>query len=631
MSGEHPPAEGYRLYRWWLEEEGSEAGERAWSVYEALEEQDRGRQECLLHFLRLYGNLPYEGINASSYNKTANSNRVTWNVVGNVCDYANSRIGKQRPVPKCMPEGGNRSISRRAKLLDRFLKAQFRVSKVFETGRRVFLDQLVFGTGIFHPHVDGDEVCVERVFPGEVLVDHHEGLYGEPRQMFRRKWVSRDVLMEMFKDDERACVVIRDSGPGNQAWLRDFGYVSEGVHDMVLVAEGWHLPSGSKCGDGKHILVTDAGWLLYEDYKHDHFPFVFSRWKERLRGFWGMGLAEELNGIQVEINRMLIKVQTAFHLNARPLILVEGNSKLVKAHFTNEIATFVPYMGTKPEVWAPQNFHAEFYAHLERLDRKAYEIAGFTQEAATARIGAEASGRAIEGRHDVESERFSVQALNWEETYLEVGSRLIDCAEQIAKRHRGKYAITAPSERDKYTIETLDWKDVEMDRDKFVLSMQPESYLPQLPGPRRQAVGEMIEMGLITDPREARSMLNHPDTEAKDSLDQAMEDAIERDIETMLDEGEYVPPEPYNDLNLAFKLTQMHLNRARAQDVPEDRLDLLRDYLNETHKLQQRAAIEQQKLAMQAGEANVMAPPAAGAPPAPGPEGQAPTAATPQP
>ncbi len=615
-------------FRWWLEDDPAKAADQAWAVYKALEEQDRGRQEQNLHHLRLYGNLPVEGISASSFNPVANKARVTWNVIKNVCDFATSRIGKQRPSPKACTYGANRSMQKRAEKLDRFMKGQFRVSKVYEEARRAFLDSVVFGTGILHPYVEEDQICVERVFPSEILVDHYEGLYGRPRQMMRRKWIAKDVLLALFGDDERAQVVIRDSSAGDQAWLKEVGWIPEGTHDMVLVVEGWHLPSSSKAKDGRHILVTDAGYLLYEPYKRDCFPFVFHRWGQRLRGFWGMGLAEELNGIQVEINRMLLKVQTAFHLNARPLILIEGNGKLIKEHITNEIATFVPYVGAKPEVWTPQNFHAEFYQHLERLDRKAYEIAGFTQEASTGRMGSEGrSAPAIEGIHDYESERFSIQALDWEQVFLDLAERMIYLAKDIARRHKGSYAICAPTDKDRYSIERLDWKDVRMEDDQYYISVQPESYLPQLPGPRRKAVGEMITLGLVTDPREAREMLNHPDTEAKDALDQAASDAIALDVETMIDEGRYVPPEPYMDLNLGFKMVQAELNKAIAQKVPGDRTDLLRDWLNDCHKLQQRAAIEQQKLQMQAGEANVTAPPAPGAPPAFGPEGQAPTAA----
>lgn len=617
-----------RLFRWWREEDPAECCKRAWDVYTALEDQDRPREEQNLHHSRLYGNLPVEGVNPSSYNKVANEHRVTWNVVGNVCDFVTNRIGKQRPIPRVLTDGGDYDLQQRAKKLDRFIKAQFRVSEVFSHARRQFLDAVTMGTGILHPYIEDNGICVERVHPSEIKVDVHEGLYGEPRQMMRRKWVSRDVLREMFGGDPDTDEVISKAGKGQWEWMETLRAMNDSVGDQVLVVEAWHLPSAPGASDGRHAIFCDTGPLLKpEPYEEDDFPFVFYRWKERLRGFWGCGLAEELNGIQVEINRMLLKVQTAFHLNARPIILVEGNSKMVKAHFTNEVGTFVPYVGTPPIVWAPQNFHAEFYAHLERLDRKAYEIAGITQDAATARVGAETSGVALGTRHDIETERFSVKALDWEDNFLRLGDRLIGLAKRIARSHRGKYAIMAPSPRDKYTVETLDWSDVKMDQDQYHLAVYAESFLPQLPGPRQEAVIAQMEAGIITDPKEARDKLAFPDDDAARALDSAMSDAIDADIDTMLDTGEYIPPEPYGDLNLAFQKVQLQLNLAKVRKVPEERLDCLRDYLAAVHKLQARAAVEQQKLAMAAGEANMTAmPPAPGAPPAPGPDGAPPTA-----
>ena len=67
---------------------------------------------------------------------------------------------------------------------------------------------------------------------------------------------------------------------------------------MVKVIESWHLSSGPKAKDGKHTICTNAT-LFKEDYDKEYFPFVFFRWNVRPVGFFGQGLAEQLQGLQL--------------------------------------------------------------------------------------------------------------------------------------------------------------------------------------------------------------------------------------------------------------------------------------------------------------------------------------------
>ena len=50
-------------------------------------------------------------------------------------------------------------------------------------------------------------------------------------------------------------------------------------------------------------------------------------------------------------------------------------------------------------------------------------------------------------------------------------------------------------------------------------------------------------------------------------------------ISQMLEHGKFIPPEPFQNLQLATKLVNSAYLRAKTQGAPEDRLDLLRRYL----------------------------------------------------
>lgn len=626
--------------RWWLGGDDDAVANGVQAVYAALRDNDNQRRDANLHHQRLYGNLPVEGTGPASYNRVANKNRVTFNVIANVVDYATARIGSIRPLPKPQTVAGNHSLRKKAKLLERFFQAQFRISDVHFKGRGMFRDAAVWGTGVLKCYADFDrnKIAVERVRADELVVDHHEALNGEPRQIIQRKWVSRDVLKEMFltgdgRKDKKLSEVLDKAGSGlddtNEAYWQD-----SGVHDQVLVLESWHLPSGPKAKDGKHAIVVDSGPLLVEEWEHDYFPFVFFHWKRGLDGFWGHGLAEELNGIQVEINRLLQKIQTAFHLLALPRIFLDAGSKVKKAHINNEIGAFVPYVGTPPIIQTPQTIHPEIFAHLDRLNERAYEIAGFSQDAA-APDPRTISGLSAQTQHEISSERFRVQILDFEHAIMKLADQMIDRAKDL-HRVNGKFAF--PGEKDRGTIEHIDWGDVDMSRDQYVLHTVSQSALPSLPGAKMDRVFLLMQNGLI-DPATAKQLLDFPDLEAAQALDQAAAEDIERIIENILDEGKYEPPEPAMDLQLAFKKAQMHLNLARRNGVDEEKVELLRQWITQIHRLQQKAAAEQQKISMAAGAAGGamggppgggLPLPAAGAPPAPGIQGAPPTAVAPQ-
>jgi len=83
-------------------------------------------------------------------------------------------------------------------------------------------------------------------------------------------------------------------------------------------------------------------------------------------GFWGEGVAGEIQGMQVEINKLLLKIQRAFHLMSVPRIYVENGSKIRKSFFNNEIGTIIPYSGNVPVQVTPPSLNREIFDHLLR-------------------------------------------------------------------------------------------------------------------------------------------------------------------------------------------------------------------------------------------------------------------------
>jgi len=418
------------------------------------------------------------------------------------------------------------------------------------------------------------------VFPGEVFVNQADGFYGEPRTFYQRKFIDREVLLDMYPQYANQ---IRNA----DRTTNDMDYGVDSLVDQIEVVEGWHLPSGPDTNDGRHSIVITNATLYDGPWDKGYFPFVFVRWTDRLLGFWGSGITEDIMGIQLEINRLMIRINKALHLMAVPRIYVENNSKVRKSFFNNDV-----------------------FDHLEMLYARAFEISGITQMAATGRkpSGLD-SGVALREYQDIESLRFTTVSRQYEQMYIEAAKQVVDLGRDIYAEDN-EYSVVLS--KDKNTIETVDFSEVDMEADDYVLQVHPSSSLPVTPAGRLAFVEQMISLNLL-GPDEAKRLLDFPDLEAQLSLDRAASMLIDRNIEFMLDDGRYIPPPPYQDQQLAMKKVQAALQNAEQNGVPEDRLDLLRQYLVTTHQMIQRAQMQQ--LAMQQG---AMIP---GAPPAVGPDG----------
>lgn len=618
--------------RWW--EKGlsrEDIGRRALEVYRVLVDQDGPRRSAYRDYLRLYGNLSDLRSPSAAYVRPVLDDRITYNVIAKWCDKATSRIGKQRPMPVVLPRGGSYELQRRARLLGRFFEAQFRISRAYQATRQQFLDATVFGAGVIHPYHDGSQIRVERVFPAELLVDHREATLGEPRQMMREKHVSRDVLRAMFLTDgldkrERArrAKVIEDAGCEERP---DEIYGYEGsdkdTSDLVLVVEAHRLPSGPGAGDGLHAFFTDAGLLEAEPYEEECFPYVITRWKRHPARFWGIGLAEELLSVQVEMNLMLMKIQEAYRLMAKPFILADLSFQFVKGGFDADIGTVARYSGQAPQIWTPNAFHPEFYAHFDRLDRIAGETSGFSQEQSSPQeIRSQVQ---LSLNHDIETERFSITALDFEDGIEDLAAWMV----RLAKQLDAQGGWTTVAAKDRYSLENIDWSEIDLKEDQYTLGIRNVNQLSTLFAERVNQVGNLMALGLVTDPQQALELIDLPDLDRDRDMRLAPSRNIDRIAELILDEGRFVGPEPTMDLQLGLQKMTDLLNWAQCQDdIEEEKLTAIRDWLTSCTHLQARAQLEQAKsAAMAAGGLSPDAlPPGPGAPPGVGNAGAPPTA-----
>lgn len=589
---------------WWQAKDDHEVHTRLLAWYQKLRNDDTDRLELIRRHMRMYGNSPVGSLGLTSAH--LGEDRVRLNVIKSAADTVTAKITKNKPRPTPVNTAGNWSLRRKAKFLENFFEAQFYISKVDHISVQVFLDACVMGTGVMKVYDDRKKIVAERVWPGELFVDAMDGLYQDPNMVVQRKFMDRNVLSKMYPKHKLAIANARrfdDHGD-------ELGYDDHG--DQVLVLEAWRRPSYEGEKDGKHVIIVDGATLLSEPWA-EQLPFVFLRWSEPLRGFWGIGLAEELVGLQVEINRLLQKIQAAMHLVAVPRVFVEEGSRVQKSYLDNKIGRIIPFRGQKPIFEVTPSVHPEMFTHLNNLYQRAFEIAGVSlMSAGSNKPAGLESGAALRTFHDIETERFATIARQWEQMFVQMALLMAT----VAKRIGGPVMV----QKGKYSLSRVDWSEIDMEADSYVMRVWPASSLPSTPAGRLAAVEEMIQAQIITAER-GKQLLDFQDLDKELLLDRAASDNIDRVIEKMLDKGEYEAPEPTMDLELALRKVQAEYNRVLDyDDIPEERLDHLRLFMNTCHRMLKAAMAEQ---------AALQAAPAPGAPPPPGPNGAPPTAVQP--
>lgn len=573
-----------QAYKWWEASSQKELADQLISTAGFLKEQQQYRYRQAGIYARLYGNMPLYNFVGSNLNRMNLSSslpidRPTMNVVQSCIDTLVSRVTQGRPRPIFLTDNADYKERNLAKQLNNFIVGELYQCKAYELGELLLRDAAALGTGCLKIYETSDHrVALDRVLLTELLVDPNDALYGSPRQLYQFKLVDRDVLAEDHPKHRS------DIAKAEQAFPDTSGESSRTVADQVMVVEGWRLPSGKDSGDGRHSIATTAGVIRDEKWEKDKFPLTFLHYSPRIMGFWGQGLAEQLMGTQVEINKLLMTISQAINLVGVPRVFVEDGSKVVKAHLNSSIGSIITYRGTKPIYEVAPCIPQEVYAQLQRLVQFAYQQSGVSALAASAQKPAGLnSGEAIRNYDDLQSDRFAALVRRYDNVFVDLAYQIIGVAKEIAERE-GSYQTVYPNKNGTKEID-LPKSEALLDN-KFVIQCFDASSLPRDPAGRLEKVTEMAQSGMISI-QEARRLLDYPDLEQVDKLANSSEERILQILDQIVEEGEYTPPDPFMDLNLATQLVTQYYNLYSSAKLEEEKAQMLRNFFTQVEALKQ--------------------------------------------
>jgi hypothetical protein len=345
--------------------------------------------------------------------------------------------------------------------------------------------------------------------------------------------------------------------------------------DIICVTESWHLKSSPDANDGMHVFCVGEG-ALAEEYDKDYFPFPHVRYARRKLGWYGQGACERLQNIQGAINRCMILKDRSMWMMGSYKILIENGSKVVKQHLDNEIATVVTYSGIPPQYITPPSANPEVKEWIDALIQWGYQQEGVSRLSTTgeAPLGVE-SGKALRTLSQIGDDRFLFMQQELEDFTLEITRQAVDVAKDIYARTK-KYEVVFPDTR---FMETVDWKDIQLDSEEYVLKAYPTSSLSDDITGRLSEIQELAQAGMVS-PRSSRRLMDMPDVEMSDSLANAAEDRLHQIFEMMLEDKKMIRFEPgFHDAQLASQLALQYINYAEYYQCPDENIQLVRDFL----------------------------------------------------
>jgi hypothetical protein len=459
---------------------------------------------------------------------------------------SNSRIVMQTRM-------GDFSEWRKARKIELALEGEFARMRLMREVQLVATDALVTGDGFLklYPDYDGKTICAERVFPNEIVIDEIEGAYGTPQKMYQLVYRRKDDVYNLYPDKWEIIRKAATTMPPKFAWtLYQPG--------MVEIFEAWALPYGNR--PGRHIIACSAGVLFDEPWDKPFFPIIRFKGGDRQFGWYGAGWAEQVANTQINLNKLLNVCEAAASLGVAPFWVVQDGAGINIDHLTNMPGHVVTTASTDPKWVTNPPFHPSTNEVIKMWQDMIMTYYGMNEMEVTGEVPVNRldSAEALKQFQAMGSVRHTQLLERWQEFFVDVGERVCMLASDIAKNNGGYPVLVKKAYAKAFQ---LDWKDLEIAKDSYMMSPAPANTLPRTASGRVDTLMEWQQSGLITPQQAQRAIASGQDLDAILGEVAANDDVIDRIIEMFTEFKEYMPPTPLMDLPHA----QVRMSAARMK------------------------------------------------------------------
>ena len=514
-----------------------------------LRSRDEPRRICYRVYDDLYdGRSLYsvENVEAmTAIGRAAGLQARTLNFARTAADFVHSKVTSETPTVRAAGHGADWDQHLKARRLSKFV-AGVHDSLDLDTQLPVScLTALRTGTGVTVVDRRRGRPTIAVVSPREFFVDADDGRHGDPRCLYRIHPVDRRTVADEYPDLADRIMAVGATSDTTiglyDPWYA--GYVSVDAIDRY---EGWYLPGHDDDGNaipGRHVVAIEGTLLLDEDWDCPRFPVAFLRMGDHRPGstFWGQGLMERLDGIQCEIDDAVAHIGRGIRENNLKIFIDDTSDISPDVIADPTVGTIIKMApgGRPPEFQVPQGASAQEIQWLKELVNWLYQMAGMDEGAASSQRPAGInSGRAILYFHDFQSQRYVDLSKRYGRHVVDVIERVLDACRMLSEDE--------PSWTVRYAkgsvVRDIDFRDVDMDADAYVLELEEISPVPDTFAGRVQQIEQDAAEGRIPPEYLAR-LREDPDTWwiARRSS-RADVDYIEWLVDELLDPDRPVPP-----------------------------------------------------------------------------------------
>lgn len=549
----------------------------------------------------------------------------SFNHAANIINTNLCKIIKAKILPMPLTAGAGYLARARAAQLGRAIEGEFDENDVDQIKEDVGLDAMVtyHGAGAAKVFTREGRIRLEHVPIEDIRFDAAECRYRKPRNLFQvQRWDryhAADVLSEDAggKVNRELRKRIEDAPTARDVFSA--ARIANSA-DQIEVYEAWHLPSfcpeeGDKAKDhmGRHVIAIEGATILDEEWRRDSFPFQLYVPRKRRRSIWGLSMMFDLVGAQREYDELTARYQDANRRVAQNGIIAPKNANVNEKEFANKAMWFAEYDGQIPPTpFSMPAVSADSYAYRDGIVTGMLRSTGTSELAAQNQLPAgiqQASGRALLVFEDVESEKKLPEHREMERFHVGLAYLIIDEARDNVKRDPG-YAARY---RGKKGVDRIKWADVLQDRADFTLKVFPTSALSRYPSARFEQLLERFKLGALTV-EQFRRLDDNPDLQAEDELQNADADIIDAKLDLIATKGVPAVAQSFDNLAMIIQRGGWFYNRRRVEeatgenDVPEDRMQLIREYI------QSAEAKQDEMKAKEAASAPPAGPPMPGGP-----------------
>jgi hypothetical protein len=531
---------------WWKEPKDN-AHKAIFSTVTAIRKRSSAHWDAMRVNYRLYGfmdNYAISNWESMASDMNGYMSKIRLNVIKMVCETAQARIAKNRPRPQFLTQEGSYSKKSMGKKLGAFVEGVYYENDTYAKAQDSFLFSAITGAGAIKliKEISGStgKVKHEVAFPHELVLDPEEQKSGVCYTMYQVKMLNKYDLADIYEKKE----ILMSSVAGAE-FSDVYGY-SDNIFSVPVI-EAWRVPVGKQ--KGRHIICTDSCVILDEEWKHKKPPFEFFPYGVSLFGVFGQGIASNTKGIQLELNKTLKDIQSIIHLGAVPKIFVDENTRVVSAHLNNEIGTIIKIAGSLSGIKQDQLMRvpAELWQQVDFMYNKAHDINGLTLTASTGmKPPGLDSGRALREYNDIEQERFSIVAQNYERFHMNLWKHTIDYAKEVSTEGK-KFSVMSFNRKG---MNNIKWNDIDLKDNEYVMQLHAVGFLSKHPSGRIDDVEKLINIGVV-DKEQSQDLLEFPDIDGFYSEVNAYRRSFEKIIEGIVEKSEYMPPSPmYGDVFL---------------------------------------------------------------------------------